>query len=243
MESENLKQYDKLSKEYASLAEVDPSKRFLQYPEALRLLGDLEGKQILDIGCGNGTFTRMMARRGADVVGYDPSEGMVNEAIQEEKEENLGIKYFVADKPAVTQETKFDKAVSVMVLLYAQSPDKLNEIFADAYKSLNDGGSFTSITFNPDYQRLGQVAYNRRFNREGDGKMAVEFIDQSGNTTFKAGFNDFSKEQIENAAQQAGFKEFHWEILHPNKEGQEQMPEFWQGMETDPPYIGFIATK
>src|SRR5262245_8995500 len=38
---------------------------------------DLRGKRALDVGCGTGRHTAMLADAGADVVGIDASQGML----------------------------------------------------------------------------------------------------------------------------------------------------------------------
>lgn len=44
------------------------------------LLGPIEGKRLLDAGCGDGVYSVEAARRGARVTGLDLSEDMLNEA-------------------------------------------------------------------------------------------------------------------------------------------------------------------
>ena len=239
-----IHQYDKFSAEYASLTQVDPAKRFIQYPEALKLLGKVENKKILDIGCGNGTLTRMLARRGAIVVGYDPSIRQIEEAQKLEQEETLGIRYFAADKPPNLPGYKFDKVVSVMVLLYASDQKNLREIFSYAQKALVRNGSFISITFNPGYKRLGEIAYNRRFSKTDNGKIQVEFIDENGKITMSAKFSDFSIADYERAAKEAGFSKQDWIKLNITPEGKtEKGNSFWEKFENDPPYIGIKVIK
>lgn len=232
-------QYNNLSVEYASLAEVDPVKRFIQYPEALRLLGDVANKDILDIGCGNGTFTRMLARKEARVVGYDPAVKQIEEAQKFEAQEGSGIKYFVGDRPAISPGHQFDEAVSVMVLLYATGRGNLRDIFTYAIRALKSGGSFSSITFNPDYRRFGEVAYNRRFSKTEDGRIQVDFLNDQGEVKITARFSDFSVSDYENAAKEAGFSGVEWIKLEITPEGKEKQGEdFWNDFEDDPPYIG-----
>jgi SAM-dependent methyltransferase len=49
--------------------------------EDIRLLGDVKGQRILEVGCGAAAATRWLAREGADVVGIDLSAGMLRHAL------------------------------------------------------------------------------------------------------------------------------------------------------------------
>ncbi|WP_456388779.1 class I SAM-dependent methyltransferase [Profundibacter sp.] len=50
------------------------------YDFALDLMGDLEGKHILDCGCGPGHTAIMFTRRGATAEGFDVDEGELDKA-------------------------------------------------------------------------------------------------------------------------------------------------------------------
>lgn len=244
MDHDQKRQYDHLTGEYVSLARVDPAKRYLQYPEALRLLGPVSGLRLLDIGCGDGTFTRMLARCGARVVAYDPSPLQIAAAREQEKREGLGIAYFLGDRPEIPAHQQFDKAVSVMVLLYATDKGDLFAIFNYVHKNLKNGGSFLSITYNPAYQRTGKVFYNRRFSKVAAGEARVDFFDGRGNLKISAAFTDFASEDFEEAARKAGFASLEWLRLQITGEGRRVMGEnFWRDFENDPPYIGLRVLK
>jgi 2-polyprenyl-3-methyl-5-hydroxy-6-metoxy-1,4-benzoquinol methylase len=49
--------------------------RMMLDPLMLRLCGDVAGKRVIDVGCGEGRFSRMLAERGAASVGIDPTPG------------------------------------------------------------------------------------------------------------------------------------------------------------------------
>ena len=49
---------------------------------AYHLLGDVRGKKVLDLGCGDGENTVILARRGARVLGMDISEDLIRVAQQ-----------------------------------------------------------------------------------------------------------------------------------------------------------------
>jgi len=55
----------------------------------LRELGD---KQVLDVGCGVGRWSRWMAAHGATVTGVDLSPTMVEEATRRAREEGVGVR-------------------------------------------------------------------------------------------------------------------------------------------------------
>lgn len=50
------------------------------YDYALELMGDLNGKHILDCGCGPGHTTIMFCRRGATAEGFDVDDGELDKA-------------------------------------------------------------------------------------------------------------------------------------------------------------------
>lgn len=55
----------------------------------LDALGPVEGKRVLEIACGTGRFTVMLAERGAEIIGLDISAAMLQEG--REKARNAGV--------------------------------------------------------------------------------------------------------------------------------------------------------
>ena len=53
---------------------VDPQGREL---ELIGRVADLAGRDVLDIGCGDGRTSRRLAGRGANVLGVDPDEAAI----------------------------------------------------------------------------------------------------------------------------------------------------------------------
>ncbi len=81
--------------------QTDPEKVFADVSQsdqaALSLLGELEGRKLLDIGCGLGDYSVYFALRGAQVYAIDLSEGMVRQT------EHLAEEYGVGDALFVRQ--------------------------------------------------------------------------------------------------------------------------------------------
>src|SRR5438552_13518109 len=77
-------------------AGYDVYRDYLNTPAFFAMLPDVEGLAGLDIGCGEGYNTRLLARRGARVTGIDIAEVFITHAQAAEKETSLGINYQVA---------------------------------------------------------------------------------------------------------------------------------------------------
>ena len=70
-------QYDAFADEYLDHAESGFFNAYYDRPACLALLGDVAGKRVLDAACGPGLYAAELARRGAQVVGFDHSPRMV----------------------------------------------------------------------------------------------------------------------------------------------------------------------
>lgn len=101
----------------------DAYREHFNNPAFLKFIGDLNGRRVLDAGCGEGYNTRILARRGTQVVGVDISQRLVELARQIEQKEPLGIRYDVASfsELSLFDNASFDAIVSFMALM--DSPD------------------------------------------------------------------------------------------------------------------------
>ena len=82
----------------------------------LRALGDVSGKTVIDIGCGEGRFCRLLANLGALVKGIDITEALIERA---REFGGAGQTYLVGDAEdlAGVEDDSFDLAVSYIVLV------------------------------------------------------------------------------------------------------------------------------
>jgi ubiquinone/menaquinone biosynthesis C-methylase UbiE len=97
-------QWDKAAKSWVEFVRSGKNyyAEYLSGPALKRMVGNVKGKRVLDIGCGEGYFSRFFAKAGAKVIGIDLSESLIKAAMEEEEKHPLGVKYFVADAAELT---------------------------------------------------------------------------------------------------------------------------------------------
>ena len=92
---------------------------FTARPHVFEACGDLHGRAVLDIGCGEGYCARELKRRGAgDYLGIDLSSRMIEAARAQEQEDPLGIEYRACDVVGFVPERLYDLCVAVFLFNY-----------------------------------------------------------------------------------------------------------------------------
>ena len=140
----------------------------LHGPALVRACGNVSGLRVLDLGCGQGFFSRQLARAGAQVSAVDISEQQVANALKHEQQEPLGIEYRVCDAAAVAEvwpAGSFDRVVACMSL--HDMPDPGAALLA-ARSMLRDGGRCVFSAVHPVMD-----APLRGWERDGAGRKVM----------------------------------------------------------------------
>ncbi len=124
-------------------------------PAFFEMLPDITGLSGLDIGCGEGYNTRLLAGRAARVTGVDISNAFIGYARQSEQHEPLGIAYGVASAVELPFcDSGFDFATAFMSFM---DIPETGRVLAEAYRVLKPGGflqfSITHPCFDTPYRR------------------------------------------------------------------------------------------
>jgi SAM-dependent methyltransferase len=119
MTREDLRSWDALADGWAEWVNHNDARTFVLDPAHLVLLGDVRDKHVLDAGCGEGRFARMLSERGAKVTAFDFSPRMIEIAVRLESERPLGIEYLVADMTDLSQfgAGTFDIAIAYLSII------------------------------------------------------------------------------------------------------------------------------
>lgn len=117
----------------------------------LGLLGDLEGKNAIELGCGGAQFGIAVAKRGAEVTGVDISEKQLSYARKFADEHNQDITLVessVTDMPMIADAT-YDLAFNAWAFQWVED---LQSCFDEAYRILKDGGKLVFSVDHPYYK-------------------------------------------------------------------------------------------
>jgi len=130
------------------------------------LIGDVAGKKVIDLACGDGWLTRALRKAGASpVVGVDLSPEMIALARRKESEEPLGIEYGVEDARAEGPVRDCDLVTSSWLLVNARDRQELGQMCRTMARQVRPGGRFVTLITNPalytwqahppDYRKYG----------------------------------------------------------------------------------------
>lgn len=149
-------------------AGYDVYRNLLNSPAFFELLPPVAGLQGLDIGCGEGYNTRLLARRGTHVTAVDIAPAFVEAARETEAAEPLGIHYQVGSATALPfANAQFDFATSFMCLMDVPDPPLA---LREAFRVLRPGGFLQFSISHPCY-----TTPHRRNVRDARGQpLAVE---------------------------------------------------------------------
>ena len=113
------------------------------FPRILELFGNLDGKSILDFGCGSGRFSHALADRGAAVVAYDASPRQLQ--LARESDEGRGVRY--CGSLQEVQQDFFDCAICFQVLV-CNPVAEANEVLRDIRARLKPNGVAAIVNTN-----------------------------------------------------------------------------------------------
>ena len=237
--------YDQIAGQYKR-AKLQPWRTHIERFTLLRLVGDVAGKEVIDLACGEGYYTRGLRQQGAGrVVGVDLSQGMIDLAEAEEARQPLGVTYRVGDVLALDVAGTFDLAFAAYLLNYAHTAEELTRMCRAVARSLKPGGRFVTVNNHPseppEHFPTGR-AYGFLKRVEGDpvegAPVYWKFFLPEG--PFEITNYILSVRTMEDAFRAAGLREVRWHTPEVSPEGiRESGAEHWAAFLECPP-VAFI---
>lgn len=128
--------YDEFAEAYSADNETNLLNGYYERPAMLNLAGDVDGRRILDVGCGSGPLSAALRDRGALVAGLDLSAAMIELARARLGEDADLIVHDVAE-PLPYADATFDDVVASLVLHYLED---WTQPLAELRRVLKPGG-------------------------------------------------------------------------------------------------------
>ncbi|MEV5376692.1 class I SAM-dependent methyltransferase [Streptomyces nondiastaticus] len=240
-------QYDRIGEDY-ELSKTLPLTWYVERPSVLALLADVRGKNVLDLACGTGVYTRHARRLGAArVLGVDISPKMIEACRAAEERMHLGVEYAVGDASALPRLGEFDVLLAAYLFNYADSPEALERMARACARNLRAGGALRAFVAHPDFDfdRPLPERYGFSFEREPDpahdGRIRV-----TAHTDPRISFSAYlpSGRAFEEAFAAAGFCDCSWETVQLSVDGELELgPAYWDDFRANPPWTVFHCAK
>ncbi len=152
--------WDEVAEWYADLltSKRNDLQTDLVWPGVIKLLEPLEETRILDIACGEGSFARKLAGRGAKVTGIDTSEKLIDMAEKLSDPEGPESRFLVADAQNLDTEklNNFGAACSILALMNIEDIDA---VMRSVSKALTPGGRFVAVVLHPSFRSPRRTAW------------------------------------------------------------------------------------
>ena len=146
----STRSWNSIADDWVKHADTNDYRNHLLLPLTMRMLGDLHGKRVLDLGCGEGGYARELCRRGANVVGVDGSARLVEVARQRALNEHLEISHLHANASALDEiaPSSFDLVLASMSLMDVED---YSGAVREIRRVLNYGGELMMSITHPCY--------------------------------------------------------------------------------------------
>lgn len=149
------------------------------------------GTPVLDVGCGVGRWSRLLAARGARVTGVDLSPTMTREAARRADDQGVGAdcRFVVGDLATFDTGERYALVIGVTVLQHILDEANLGRALANLRRHLQPGGRLVLLEAaptrrqdrcdSPIFKARGLEAYLDAFGRAGLRVQAMTGVDPS----------------------------------------------------------------
>lgn len=212
--------YDKLT------ANIDYRKRGEYFNEIIKKFKTTKENILLDLACGTGSISEVMADLGYDVVGVDNSEEMLGIAMEKKFDSGSGVQYLCQDMCRLDMFGTVDVTVCALDSInHLPSIDDVRRVFEGVAFFSELGGLFI-FDVNTLYKHREILADNtftyeaegiycvweNTLNRETDEvRMNLEFFEELENGLYERSSDSFSEkayseEELEKLLAETGFE-------------------------------------
>lgn len=237
-----LNQYNEELSRIFQKSDIKPDKQFSFLPTILSIIGNISGKTVLDLGCGDGFFTRALVSAGAkQVIGIDNSEEQIG--LANAHPQNTNITYQLGDifKDKLPDA---DVVLAPFVINYAESLNQLEYLFENIYQSIPEKGKVVLVVDLPKGNNLKKFGSVKTFNGEAKDGTNIK-IDLYNGEDFICTLHSiyYTSQTLENTLAKSGFKNIKWHKPIVSPEGIDKFgKDFWGGY-SENSELGYLSAE
>ena len=109
-----------------------------------------ENLNILDLGCGPGLYSQLLAQKGHQVTGVDFSKHSITHAMKQAEKNGLEIDYRCQNYLELDDTEKYDLVLLIFTDFGALTPDERATLLSNVHRALKPGGCFLFDVLNDD---------------------------------------------------------------------------------------------
>ena len=212
--------YDELT------ANIDYVKRGEYFHSLIKKFGKTDGKILLDLACGTGSISEVMAELGYDVIGVDNSDEMLGIAIEKKFDKGLNIQYLCQDMRKIDMFGTVDVTVCALDSInHLSSLNDVRKVFEGVAFFSEIGGLFifdvntlykhrrilADNTFTYETNNVYCIWENTLDAGTDEVRMHLEFFEHEENGMYSRSSDDFSEkayseEELEKLLEECGFE-------------------------------------
>ena len=147
-----MSSYESFARVYDLFMDNIPYEQWCEYlTELLKEYGATDGL-VLELGCGTGNMTRLLADKGYDMIGVDNAPDMLEIAMEKKETEGQDILYLLQDMREFELYGTVKAAVSLCDSMnYILEEEELLQVFRLVNNYLDPGGMFI-FDLNTEYK-------------------------------------------------------------------------------------------
>lgn len=171
-EDTSTRSWNDIADDWVAHADANDYRNHYLMPRMLAMLGEVAGKVVLDLGCGEGGYARELRRRGAHVTAVDGSARLIEVARERARADGVDVRFVHANASALddVESGRFDLVVAAMSLMDVEDYEGA---VREVDRVLRSGGELLMSLTHPCFS-----APVSSWVRGADGALDVFAVDQ-----------------------------------------------------------------
>lgn len=153
-----MEAYTSFARVYDTFMDNVPYKEWADYLGKILKEYGIDDGLVLDLGCGTGSMTEMLASSGYDMIGVDNAEEMLEIAMEKKVESGHDILYLLQDMREFELYGTVRAVISACDSVnYITDDEDLTEVFRLVNNYLDPGNGLFVFDFNTEYNVSGDT--------------------------------------------------------------------------------------